>query len=643
MTAEMVTAPVPIKQIPRERRQSLPVSVTVGAHGKRRVESSYGDDVWDFWPYIPMPSIGPSSKRINWKIALPDGSSLLDHCNSDLLESAKALAYSMWTDPPEGLAGMKAISIVKIVCKSLVPLLRWMVLRKHRAFRDIDDCLGYVAYARALPTRTGKPRKATVAFRLRVLEYLYWQSENLEDGLKDHPWRGASYNTLADLRKKDRLKPKTAYIPDDAARILVREAIKYVDERSHGILRALEAVETARRGALDRGDCWDRARHIASGVAKKHGFKGSRELFSQVIFLRTACFVVVLFFTGTRISEGLSLDEDCIASETCEDGQDLTWIRGTLYKSETDPNGRSVRWLVPPAVSRAVRVMRDLTRPQRSSLQRELEDFDGQASREAIGNDQEANSGRRAAELRTWVGKLFVASERSRGEGVVSQYVMNFYIKRFAASLDLQDETGRPLRIHAHQFRRTFARFVARNRLGDIHYLRHHFYHATLGMTAYYADGAMDHEQLDEVETERQEVVESIVSGWLAEDTPLAGGAGRRIEEYRSASAISRCVEGANRRWINDVDLRGTGQSWCVMIASEGCHGNCLLEQVDCVDCVKAVIDKSHLDVWRSIASRHEAALRCSDLGEPAKRRSELFLARARDVIARLESREATV
>ena len=52
----------------------------------------------------------------------------------------------------------------------------------------------------------------------------------------------------------------------------------------------------------------------------------------------------------------------------------------------------------------------------------------------------------------------------------------------------------------APQFRRTFARYVARSQLGDVRYLRDHFKHWTLDMTAIYAeDQVRDKELFDEI------------------------------------------------------------------------------------------------------------------------------------------------
>ncbi|MDO2305844.1 tyrosine-type recombinase/integrase, partial [Escherichia coli] len=55
-------------------------------------------------------------------------------------------------------------------------------------------------------------------------------------------------------------------------------------------------------------------------------------------------------------------------------------------------------------------------------------------------------------------------------------------LKRFMLAHNIDWEVA------PHQFRMTFARYVARSQLGDVRYLRDHFKHWTLDMTAIYAE-----------------------------------------------------------------------------------------------------------------------------------------------------------
>jgi integrase len=65
-------------------------------------------------------------------------------------------------------------------------------------------------------------------------------------------------------------------------------------------------------------------------------------------------------------------------------------------------------------------------------------------------------------------------------------------LKSFCADHSILGEDGKPYPLHAHQFRRTYARYVARAELGDLLTLRDHFGHWSIDMTTYYADGAPD-------------------------------------------------------------------------------------------------------------------------------------------------------
>jgi hypothetical protein len=83
-----------------------------------------------------------------------------------------------------------------------------------------------------------------------------------------------------------------------------------------------------------------------------------------------------------------------------------------------------------------------------------------------------------------------------------------------------------------HQFRRTFAVFVARNVPGDVRYLRHHFKHWSMDMTLHYAkDPQFDDTLFESVLSKRDELQVSIISGWLAPSQNLSGG---RADHYRA-------------------------------------------------------------------------------------------------------------
>ncbi len=623
---------------PRKLRQSLSVSVTANGRGGETVVSRYRDDVWELWPDFPAAGFPPSRKRIDWGIALPDGTTLLDPRHADLLESAKAFAYALWKDPPQGRKRMKAITVQRVVSVDLVHLLRWMVDRGYRSFREIDGFDDFVEYAKSGQDKDRVPGDGTVALRLRIPEYLWRYGERLEDRIEERPWSEENYNTLAGLPRGGSVNPKTAFIPDSVAKEMARGAVRYVDHLAPGIMEALEVSTAAGRAARERGLSRCRVDELVSEAAKRFGYSGVGDLHTKAGNLRTACLFVAIFFTGIRISEALSLEENCVETEPTPDGQTLVWIHGTKYKMEDDPKGKPERWLVPPVVARSLAVMNRLTGRRREAIRKEMEDLESCVAGKVRGLKGLIAIAKRIDDLRSWNGKLFLSLDGDKTEGVVTERDMCTYLNRFAEELGVRGEGGKPWRFCSHQCRRTFARFAAKNRLGDLHYLRDHFKHWSIRQTAFYAKGAYDRDLLRSVDRNLNGLIGLMRSKWGKKGVQLAGGAGKWIEGFRESGTVFRNGGGTPTRLPEGVRVTGSGHSWCLAVAGKGCGGDCLVEKIDCVDCPMAVIDKSHGDVWRFLARQQERVLECPDVGEPARRRAERFLKKAMEVLGRLEA-----
>ena len=75
-------------------------------------------------------------------------------------------------------------------------------------------------------------------------------------------------------------------------------------------------------------------------------FMGVKDLITESIRLRTACYIIIAEFSGIRNSEVMSLAENCIVPGTSRDGStDILWLHGTRYKTGVGPR----KWLVPPS------------------------------------------------------------------------------------------------------------------------------------------------------------------------------------------------------------------------------------------------------------------------------------------------------
>jgi len=623
-------------------KRRMPVSTVRQDDGTEVIVSRYVDAAWDFWPSILAGNIVPSEKRLNWALSLPDGRTLLDPKHALLLASAKDFIYSLLLEPIDGRRLPKPQTVLKKLRKGLTPLLRWMVQNGYERFAEIEDFDEYVAYAKTAGGQHGKPPAAkTVVSRLAVVEDLWLQSNKLADSLSAHPWPGESAASLAGLSRRGHCKPKTVYIPDAVARQLVQEALRYVNDKADAIMSAREAATAAQERATARGvEHPDSLSTVAISVARERGYRGANALRAEERMLRTACYIVIGFFSGIRDSEITSIEERCIVRETTPDGYDLWWLHAILYKTTRNLQGLPARWMVPPVVERAVEVLERMTRPLRATLQARISALEVRLEDSRLVAPERVTLNRRLHAARQHARKLFLCRDLRSGEiAVPGTGSLNRTLKAFVAARDVRDHNGERWNLHSHQFRRTFARFVARHVLGDLHYLQHHFKHWSIDMTAYYADEAMDHELLGDISNAREQLQQSIISRWFDDASPLAGGAAARLTNFRSSVLTAKNKAELVSQIADDAYIRGTGHSWCLCAPASASESLCIFEKTLCIECPHGVIDQGHVAVWREIEQQQLRVLDGTDLGRPGRARAERFLTEARKVIKIIESK----
>ena len=186
-----------------------------------------------------------------------------------------------------------------------------------------------------------------------------------------------------------------------------------------------------------------------------------------------------------------------------------------------------------------------------------------------------------------------------------------------------------------HQLRRLYGYTFVRHKLGNILFLKEQFKHSSLSMTQLYAanphqEAALYDEILEEIHRQKADVVLK----WLGDDSPLSGGAGRKIMEIRAHDFPDRkalILETADK-----LSIRSTGHSWC-LAQDDGCGGAGLYERTQCGGCGNGVIDVSFQPVWREIY-RHQTELldELDGLGPGAAARVRRDLDRARKVLTEL-------
>lgn len=619
----------------------MPVSIMLQADGTPFIVSRYADEIWDFYPYIPQDTLSHAQKKLPWSIQLPKGLRLTDPQHTDLLESSKDFIWSLFANPAEGRKRLKMLTLLAKF-RDLIPLLRWMVAMGIHRFADLGGrTLDYVPIA-SVDEQGNRRKEWEVVKRLVILEDLHRQNGSLGDGLRQPPWPHESACSLAGFTQNAASRqPKTAFIPDAVAARLAEVALDYVQQRSTQILAASEAVQVAAARKIASGRSSTTV-YVASRVAAQSGgFDTIDDLTLECLRLRTACYIVINLFSGIRGSEMGSLAENCVVPGKSRDGSiDVLWLHGTIYKTGM----RAKKWLVPPIVKEAVDVLTRLTAPLRERLRQEEHEIEERMSR-SMTKDM-AKFVKHLAMVRKHKDKLLLAKHVTReSTAVLSTVAANVALKRFCADFGILGDDGRPYRLHGHQFRRTYARFIARSELGDLLMLRDHFGHWSIDMTLCYADGGADEyegdqELLDMIVDEKSQRQTEIMSAYLDSDTPLANG-DHWLKTWRSSVRTAANKAELIREYAGTITLNGTGHSWCVGNArGTGCGGLCVFEAQMCVDCSYGIIGLEHRPVWEGIREQQMEALALDDMGPGGRARALQLLAYAERVISRLEGRE---
>lgn len=634
----------PIKDLDPLEKVAMPVSIALLPDGTTFVVSRYADVVWDLYPYIPQENLHASDKRIDWRIRLPDGCLLTDPKHSPLLESSKDFIWSLFVQPVEGRKRPTMLTL-RYRVNALVPLLRWMVQTGLRRFADLAGrTLDYVPTARR--KADGSPAaETTVSISLSVVESLYLQRGKLNDALPEHPWPHETAGSLAGIKHgRAGSKPKTVFIPDAIAARLAETALDYVQNRSARILETLRNADAAAAEKAATGYGQTRQKDARTAVARTAEFTGAKDLSAESIRLRTACYIVIAEFSGIRNSEVMSLAVNCIVPGTSRDGStDILWLHGTLYKTGIRPK----KWLVPPVVKDAVEVLTHLTSPLRKELRQEEA---GLEQRIALSIPREKTRlVKRLHTVRKQKEKLFLARS-ANASGIVEVSVLsgdsvNSDLKEFCADLDIRGEDKRIYPLHSHQFRRTYARFIARSELGDLLTLRDHFGHWSIDMTVYYTDGGADEYETDvellemiaEAKLTRQN---EIMGSYLDSDAPLANG-NHWLKQWRSSVHTAPNKEALIAEYASSITLTGTGHSWCVGTDRGTCCGGlCVFEEQMCVDCNHGIIGLEHRLVWQGIRDQQLEALALDDMGPGGRTLALEKLTSADKVLRRLDGLE---
>jgi integrase len=468
----------------------------------------------------------------------------------------------------------------------------------------------------------------TLAGYFIVLLDLHRFREQLSDGLREHPFHGMELQELLGSLANTGEIP---HIPTDVAVPFVLVAVRWVREHGPEIATALEQAEAAYGKAAAQGKgaaaCEVAAVRALQGFRFEHapvlGGQPSPEFLTGLLQLRrlvrlavTGSFIVLAALIGMRLSELLGLEEDCLEPVPLEDGSgdSLLYVRGILMKTAGTPHGERVHWVAgidgpDNHVRAAVELLRRLTVGLRTrSAAKQL--FLGIALRQ----------GKRPL-------------ERPGG------HTMNWRVNTFASTVGV----ARPWRFSCHQFRKTFARFVAVGEKTGLLALKQHFKHVSIAMTDRYV--GRDLELLDLVDVERQHGIRQALDELLGAHC-LAGKLGEQIvaRNQRFRGRAGQQVRSDYSRMVleeTDLVVLPHEYGYCVYRAEVARCGGvwARVGLSTCVGCCNFAVAPVHARFWERRREDGKALL--AELDTLPGR--DTAAAAVRDMIAEAESVSARI
>jgi hypothetical protein len=330
----------------------------------------------------------------------------------------------------------------------------------------------------------------------------------------------------------------------------------------------------------------------------------------MIEMLYAACFAVISYLVGPRMSEILHLCAGCVQRR--DDDTSIAVISGAIYKKQPEYHGRPHEWVAPPLALQAICVLEALSAGHRA-----------QTNRRELWLRRRGRSG--ATEWRT---------ESPGTLQVVGKERMRQLLCRFGAWLGLPEHEGKRWRLSTHQGRKTFARFCALRDRSGLLAMAQQFGHRERSVTDHaYAgsDYRLNHE-IDAV------ILEQSVTAWehMLAAPGLGGRAGAEIMTKRPRFRGARQKGELKRyaRLLVDAGLVLGVCDWGFCIYREefsACLGNARgpnparREPSTCASCKNFAVSAQHRPYWVHQLHRHEALLE-----EPALPRQTLGIVRER-------------
>lgn len=585
------------------------------------------------WRLSPHPLYQNQSLEINWLDFLPSPSGETKHQRNYIVKSSKELLLLMISDA-EIRYGKLSPGTVFHWFEKIKLLVIWMIEKNKWRFSTLtsSDIYSFIEYRIQLGAKTrradGKMAMQTINDYITLVDRMWRMRNRYTASLAEYPGTTSLRKKFAIMAREDgSFKPISLIDAVALLKVCLEWQAKYRPilevaeelwiERRKRVGLSKKQIDIQRAKAFSNVEESDNGRYIKS--LDQDYPRPFSSLYSEVVNSAIAAsLLTILFFTGMRIAEVLTLKVNCLSQKLHQDGKQYWYISGTACKK----NGAGRSWIAGEPAVHAIHFLEALYLPLSSTLT----SFPLFPAR---------------------IGNGFLPSNR-RAFAALNSPGGNRLMRRFIAKYVNVPEENISKTFHAHRARKTFARFIAIRDKKSLESLAHHYGHLYVGvLDRAYVGNDFDLDEL--LREEKQRELRSGLTELLSSDT-LGGKAGEKLAAFKSRKIEAREFIGKTgvERMVDHLIEEGLvlapcDWGFCVYVKDLSKCGGTDLAPNDagrspsiCASCSNFAVTDAHLPWWERRAIDQEAFLERDNLLDQARRVVEHQLSQTKKILTEL-------
>ncbi len=617
------------------------VVVSSDSHGK--TISTFGDTVWDLWPY----HIGDSEKsKLNFAFCERDQRLELE---------TKVVCYT-WLRVSASWKRAERVTVHTLFHRlnRLKHPLTFLMDNNHTSLESLSDPNVWRKFEHyMLQKKISQDHLSGIFSALKAITYIA-ESLPFDIGLK-----GLEPDNLSRILIKDYnvRTPQSIAIPQRLADLIYGKAIATVEEawpHRHTLLEIRETIQKDYLKAKRRLDSeideglinkfinnknqttkndrkMDNKKYrtaiqsrrkpidkLIGSLIKKTGLDipgGSNKIEAHCNLILAACNICLVGLSGMRICESYQLRKDCYVCHIVN-GQTFHILNGAHHK--LSKGLKKDQWVCAPIAPKAVELAASITEHFRKDM------LDA-ANKHEKNNDKGMADKLREESNRLWLSGL----DRGKTPKITQRSSMALLFRRFSKfagalvtegdlkEFHLLNQNVHPSKIPTidkywnlspNELRRTYVVFSSRHNLASLPALKQQLKHVSLQMTLYYCEGASEARQRDtRLDTELISMIDNCridfetdkLYEFYNSDIELVGGKGKVIVSQRESRPLIYSSRKTIRKLVKERKLsyHDTGVTGCTN--GYQCEFDGIINGAYCVECDGAVIEIHHGKNWQ--------------------------------------------